>query len=196
MAVVLFVSFVIFLSASPFLPCTRLTVMRHARPKPTRLMRESVYLFRLAGIWVVFCSWLFVCVVRTRCPDILFFLPCSCAVVCFWFLSFNNLRPHNFHLSRTKNRDEHWGLLLITSGRKNRRQHMKYFLGFIFLISTYYPRTTLALPTSSNSDPGSYSGPSFPLPTSYGVCLLFSSREELNIFFLRRLASNCAYPRD
>ena len=30
----------------------------------------------------------------------------------------------------------------------------------------YYPRITLALPPSSNSDPGSHSGPSSPLPTT------------------------------
>ena len=32
----------------------------------------------------------------------------------------------------------------------------------------FYPRTTLALPPSSNSDPGSHSGPSSPLPTMHG----------------------------
>ena len=56
----------------------------------------------------------------------------------------------------------------------------------------YYPRTTLALPPSRNSDPGSHSGPSS-LPTT-ARAFFFSSREELSIFFPRRLAWNCAYP--
>ena len=37
---------------------------------------------------------------------------------------------------------------------------------FLFLHSIYYPRTPLALPPSSNSDPGSHSRPSSPLPTT------------------------------
>ena len=36
---------------------------------------------------------------------------------------------------------------------------------FFFLHPIYYPRTTLALPLSSNSDPWSHRGPSSPLPT-------------------------------
>ena len=39
-------------------------------------------------------------------------------------------------------------------------------LFILFLHPSYYPRTTLALPPSSNSDPGSHSGPSWPLPTT------------------------------
>ena len=39
---------------------------------------------------------------------------------------------------------------------------------FLF-ISIHYPRTTLALPPSSNSDPGSCSGPFSPLPTTVRV---------------------------
>ena len=63
---------------------------------------------------------------------------------------------------------------------------------FFFFHPIYYPRTTLALPPSSNSDPGSHSGPSSSLPTS--ACA-FISRGESSIFFPRRLASNCTYPR-
>ena len=40
------------------------------------------------------------------------------------------------------------------------------FATFFFLHLMYYPRTTLALPPSSNSDPGSHSGPFSSLPTS------------------------------
>ena len=37
---------------------------------------------------------------------------------------------------------------------------------FYFFHPIYYVRTTLALPSGSNSDLGSHSGPSFPLPTT------------------------------
>ena len=42
----------------------------------------------------------------------------------------------------------------------------KRVLSFLFFYPIYYPRTTLAHPPSSNSDPGSHSGPSSPLPTT------------------------------
>ena len=41
-----------------------------------------------------------------------------------------------------------------------------YIYIYYFLRPIYYPRTTRALPPSSNSDPWSDSGPSFPLPTT------------------------------
>ena len=42
---------------------------------------------------------------------------------------------------------------------------------------------------------GHTAGSSPPLPTHYGSCLAFLSREDFSSFFPRRLASNCAYPR-
>ena len=44
-----------------------------------------------------------------------------------------------------------------------------------FLHPTYYPRTTLAPPSSSNSDQGSHSGPSSSLPTS-ARAFIFTAR--------------------
>ena len=67
-------------------------------------------------------------------------------------------------------------------------------LFLILLHPIYYPRTTLALPPSSNSDPGSHSGPSSPVPTTVRA-FIFYRYEELSIFFPRRLAWNCTYPR-
>ena len=74
---------------------------------------------------------------------------------------------------------------------------------FLFFFLHYCPRIiTLALSSSSNSDPGPHSGPSSSLPTT--VRLLSSSSfffivgilpEYFSIFFPRRLASTCAYPR-
>ena len=62
-----------------------------------------------------------------------------------------------------------------------------------FLCPIYYPRTTLALPPSSNSDlRGHIAGPP-PPPPRCGTRLHFSSREELSIFFPRRLASSCIH---
>ena len=52
----------------------------------------------------------------------------------------------------------------------------------------YYPRTTLALPPSSNSDPGSHSGPSSPIPTTLRAFIFIARR--IQHFFPRRLASN------
>ena len=43
--------------------------------------------------------------------------------------------------------------------------YIPWYICFFFH-PLYYPRTTLALPPSSNSDPGSHSGPSSPLPTT------------------------------
>ena len=45
----------------------------------------------------------------------------------------------------------------------------------------YYPRTTLVLPTSINSDPGSHSGLFLPLP-HYGTRLLKFFREKNSSF--------------
>ena len=42
--------------------------------------------------------------------------------------------------------------------------------------SIYYPRTTLALSPSSNSDPGSHSGPSSPLPTTVRAFIYVARR--------------------
>ena len=41
-----------------------------------------------------------------------------------------------------------------------------YFIPGIFLRPIYYPRTTLALPPTSSSNPVSHSGPSSPVPTT------------------------------
>ena len=53
------------------------------------------------------------------------------------------------------------------------------------------------LPLSRNSDPGLHTcSRLFPPPLRYTVrALRFVSREDLSAFFLRRLTSNCAYPR-
>ena len=87
---------------------------------------------------------------------------------------------------------------------------------YFFFHPIYYPRTTIAIPPSNTSYPGSQGGPSSPLPTSQlqsdwslscdhgldyarttttttttSVRSFFLSREEFNIFFPRRLASRC-----
>ena len=41
-----------------------------------------------------------------------------------------------------------------------------------------YPRTILALPPSSNSDPGSHSGPSSPLPTTVHAFIFIARRSQ------------------
>ena len=41
----------------------------------------------------------------------------------------------------------------------------------------YYPRATLALPPSSNSDPGSHNGPSSPLPTTVRASILYRQQD-------------------
>ena len=62
--------------------------------------------------------------------------------------------------------------------------------------SMYFPSRLLSPPfyssslSSRNSDPGSQSRLFFPLPTTYGARLAFSSREAFSIF-----ASNCSYTR-
>ena len=61
---------------------------------------------------------------------------------------------------------------------------------FFFFHPIYYPRTTLALPPTSDADPGSHSGPSFPLSTTVRV-FFFISREQFSFFFPSWLASNC-----
>ena len=55
-----------------------------------------------------------------------------------------------------------------------------YITLFFFLHLFYYPRTTLALPPGSNSDPGSQSGAVLP-PPHYGTCLR-SYREKKSAF--------------
>ena len=40
----------------------------------------------------------------------------------------------------------------------------------------FYPRTTFTLPSSSNPDPGSHSGPSPPLPTTVRAFIFISRR--------------------
>ena len=65
-----------------------------------------------------------------------------------------------------------------------------FCFSYVFVRPIYYPRTTLALPPSSKSDPGSHSGPSSPLLRHMPS---FLSREELNIFFPPRLASNVSW---
>ena len=49
-------------------------------------------------------------------------------------------------------------------------------LFFFFFHPIYYPRTTLALPPSSNSDPGSHSGPSSPLPTKVRAFIFYREK--------------------
>ena len=71
----------------------------------------------------------------------------------------------------------------------------KYASIFFFLHPIYYPCTTLlALPPSSNLDPGSHSGPSSPLPLRYVPPFLMAGIIRL-FFSPRRLASNRTYPR-
>ena len=61
--------------------------------------------------------------------------------------------------------------------------------------SIYYLRPSFfSIPPSRTSDPGSHSR-LFSLPTHYGSCLAFLSREDFSSFSPRRLASNCAYPQ-
>ena len=51
-----------------------------------------------------------------------------------------------------------------------------YFLFFRFFHSIYHPRTTLALPPSSNSDPESHRGPSSLLPTKVRAFIFIARR--------------------
>ena len=46
----------------------------------------------------------------------------------------------------------------------------------IFLHPMHYPRTTLALPLSSSSDPGSHGGPSSPLPTTVRAFIFYREK--------------------
>ena len=52
----------------------------------------------------------------------------------------------------------------------------------IFFLPIYYTRTTLALPPSSNSDPGSQSGSSSPFPTSARAFIFIARRIQLFLF--------------
>ena len=70
-----------------------------------------------------------------------------------------------------------------------------YLFIYFFCHPVYYPRTTFALPPSSNRVRGRTAGPLPSQPRYVPSFFLFLSREELSIFFPRRLASNCAYPR-
>ena len=45
-------------------------------------------------------------------------------------------------------------------------RNVQHVIFFFFSHPMYYPRTTLALPPSSSSDPGSHSGPSSSLPNT------------------------------
>ena len=54
-----------------------------------------------------------------------------------------------------------------------------------------HPRNTLALPRSSNSDPGSQSGLSSPLPTTVRAC--FFHREKNSAFFSALVDSRRTY---
>ena len=65
-----------------------------------------------------------------------------------------------------------------------------FFLSFFSCIP-FFPRTTLALFPSSNSNPGSHSGPSSPLLTTIDTCLHFYREEKSVLPFLvdsRRIA--------
>ena len=52
------------------------------------------------------------------------------------------------------------------------------FTFFIFFHPIYYPRLTFELPPSSNSDPGSHSGPSSPLSTTVRAFMCFARRTQ------------------
>ena len=54
------------------------------------------------------------------------------------------------------------------------------------------PRTILALPPSTNSDPGSHSGPFSPLSITVHAFVLITRR--IQHFFPHLFASNCTYP--
>ena len=47
-------------------------------------------------------------------------------------------------------------------------------MGFFFGHPIYYPRTTLVLPPSSDSDPRAHSGRSSPLPTTVGAFIVIA----------------------
>ena len=68
------------------------------------------------------------------------------------------------------------------------------FCFFCLLHPIYYPRTTLSpsLPVSSNSDPGSHSGTSSPLPTTVRA-FIYRDKNSARVFFLSSIASNCTY---
>ena len=53
-----------------------------------------------------------------------------------------------------------------------------FLCNIFFLHPIYHPRTILALPPSSNSDPGSHSGPSSSLPTSARAYIFTARRIE------------------
>ena len=53
-----------------------------------------------------------------------------------------------------------------------------YLCNIFFLHPIYYPRTNLALPPSSNSDPGSHSRPSSSLPTSARAFIFIARRSQ------------------
>ena len=79
-------------------------------------------------------------------------------------IEFSRLKPVNMDCS--------WVQVRIVCSLDRSYDHIQMKFTF-FLLSCYpifypiyYPRGTLALPPSSNSDPGSHSGPSFPLPTT------------------------------
>ena len=64
---------------------------------------------------------------------------------------------------------------VLFTGRNN---HIPFFATFFFLHPIYHPRTILALPPSSNSDPGSRIGPSSSLPTSARAFIFTARRIE------------------
>ena len=64
-------------------------------------------------------------------------------------------------------------VLLIKKSKLIYIRSKKYIL-FLHPIPVYYPRITLALPPSSNSGPGSHSGPSSPLPTTARALIFFA----------------------
>ena len=57
-----------------------------------------------------------------------------------------------------------------------------FYAHFFSFHPIYFPRNTLlALPPSSNSDPGSHSGPSSPLPTTVHASILVARRIEYSL---------------
>ena len=64
-----------------------------------------------------------------------------------------------------------------------------FILAYFFSHPIYYPRTSLALPPSSNSDSGSHCGPSFRLPTTVRAFIFIARKNSSfsSLFDSRRI---------
>lgn len=67
-------------------------------------------------------------------------------------------------------------------------------LFYYFYLSSLFFYLSLLYINSRNSDPGSHSRGSSPLPTNCGSCLALISQKGFSPYFRRQLTSNCAYP--